>query len=158
MWCSRSRPPGRGSARLLRSSGSACRLPRWTKSKPWTATAARVPTQMSITESRSPHPAELEETKTVQVYNQRRLGRTSINVTAMTFGAAPIGNFMRPFSDADAAVMVNQAWDLGIRSFDTAPSYGHGLSEHRLGHALRERPRTEYAVSYTHLRAHETDS
>jgi len=83
----------------------------------------------------------------VQVYNQRRLGRTSINVTAMTFGAAPIGNFMRPFSDADAAVMVNQAWDLGIRSFDTAPSYGHGLSEHRLGHALRERPRTEYVLS-----------
>ncbi|HET7399185.1 MAG TPA: aldo/keto reductase [Intrasporangium sp.] len=65
----------------------------------------------------------------------------------MSFGAAPIGNFLHPFSESEAAGMVDQAWDLGMRYFDTAPLYGHGLSEYRLGHALRERPRDEYVVS-----------
>ncbi|GGO93073.1 oxidoreductase [Wenjunlia tyrosinilytica] len=65
----------------------------------------------------------------------------------MSFGAAPIGNFMRAFSEAAATEMVSQAWDLGMRHFDTAPLYGHGLSEHRLGHALRGRARDEYIIS-----------
>jgi D-threo-aldose 1-dehydrogenase len=82
----------------------------------------------------------------MQVNDRKRLGRSSVDVTAMTFGGAPIGNFLRPFSETAAATMVDQAWDLGIRTFDTAPLYGHGLSEHRLGHALRERPRADYTL------------
>jgi D-threo-aldose 1-dehydrogenase len=50
-------------------------------------------------------------------------------------------------SDEDAAATVDQAWDSGIRYFDTAPHYGLSLSERRLGAALRKYPRAEYAVS-----------
>ena len=51
-------------------------------------------------------------------------------------------------TDADVArATLDRAWDLGIRYFDTAPSYGSGLAERRLGEALRERPRSEFVVS-----------
>ena len=78
---------------------------------------------------------------------RRRVGRTEVEVTVLSFGAAPIGNFMRPFTDTSARDMVDQAWDQGVRYFDTAALYGHGLSEYRLGHALRERPRDSYVLS-----------
>ena len=78
---------------------------------------------------------------------RRTLGRSGVEVTTLSFGAAPIGNFIRPFTDAEARAMVDQSWDQGVRYFDTAALYGHGLSEYRLGHALRERPREEYVLS-----------
>ena len=78
---------------------------------------------------------------------RRTLGRSGVEVTTLAFGAAPIGNFIHPFTDAGAREMVDQSWDQGVRYFDTAPLYGHGLSEYRLGHALRERPREEYVLS-----------
>jgi D-threo-aldose 1-dehydrogenase len=53
----------------------------------------------------------------------------------------------RAISDEDAAGTVAAAWDGGIRFFDTAPHYGLGLSERRLGDALRDRPRDEYVIS-----------
>ncbi|HEY3002718.1 MAG TPA: aldo/keto reductase [Kribbellaceae bacterium] len=62
-------------------------------------------------------------------------------------GAAPIGNLFRPVSDEDARATVDAAWDAGWRYFDTAPHYGLGLSERRLGAALRGRPRSEYVLS-----------
>lgn len=65
----------------------------------------------------------------------------------MSFGATIIGNFIRPIRDASAAELVDQAWDLGIRTFDTAPLYGHGLSEVRLGRALQGRTRADYVLS-----------
>ncbi len=49
-------------------------------------------------------------------------------------------------SDDDARAAVDAAWDGGIRTFDTAPHYGLGLSERRLGDALRHRPRDEYVI------------
>lgn len=70
----------------------------------------------------------------------RPLGRTGIDVTALSLGAAPIGNFHRAMSGADATAVVDAAVDTGVRLFDTAPVYGLGLSEHRLGHALFDRP------------------
>jgi D-threo-aldose 1-dehydrogenase len=73
--------------------------------------------------------------------------RSGLTFTALSFGAAPIGNFNGVFSDADAEDMISQAWDQGIRYFDTAPGYGNGLSEHRLGHALRMRDREEVVLS-----------
>ncbi|MCQ8828721.1 aldo/keto reductase [Streptomyces malaysiensis] len=83
----------------------------------------------------------------MRVNESRPLGRTSVRTTALSFGAAPIGNFLRPFGESTAMDMVSQAWDLGMRHFDTAPLYGHGLSEHRLGHALRRYPRDQYVIS-----------
>jgi D-threo-aldose 1-dehydrogenase len=73
--------------------------------------------------------------------------RSGLTFTALSYGGAPIGNFNGVFSDADAQDMVSQAWDQGIRYFDTAPGYGNGLSEHRLGHALRRRDRKELVLS-----------
>lgn len=63
------------------------------------------------------------------------------------FGAAGIGNLAREISDEDARATVDAAWDAGVRGFDTAPHYGVGLSERRLGAALRARPRDSYLLS-----------
>ncbi|RIQ11130.1 aldo/keto reductase [Jiangella rhizosphaerae] len=63
------------------------------------------------------------------------------------FGAASIGNLSGPVSDENAAATVAAAWDAGVRYFDTAPHYGLGLSERRLGAALRAYPRDSYVVS-----------
>ncbi|MCC9704908.1 aldo/keto reductase [Streptomyces sp. MNU76] len=75
------------------------------------------------------------------------LGRTEVRVTELAYGAAGIGNLFRPVSDEEAAGAIDAAWDAGIRTFDTAPHYGLGLSERRLGAALRGRPRDAYTVS-----------
>jgi D-threo-aldose 1-dehydrogenase len=76
-----------------------------------------------------------------------RLGRSSVCVTELSFGAAGIGNLYTPVSDATARASVRAAWEAGIRCFDTAPHYGLGLSELRLGAALRDYPREAYTVS-----------
>ncbi len=62
-------------------------------------------------------------------------------------GGAPLGNLFAPVADADAAATLAAAWDSGCRSFDTAPHYGHGLSEHRFGAALRVHPRSDFTLS-----------
>ncbi len=77
----------------------------------------------------------------------RPLGRTGLPVTQMGFGAAPLGNLYEAFSDDEAHATVAAAHDAGVRLFDTAPFYGYGLSEHRLGEALRWRPRDGYVLS-----------
>ncbi|MFM9611870.1 aldo/keto reductase [Streptomyces sp. V2] len=76
-----------------------------------------------------------------------RLGRTGVDVTALGFGAAGIGNLFTPLTDEQATEAVTAAWDKGIRYFDTAPHYGLGLSERRLGAALRDRPRDGFTIS-----------
>jgi len=63
------------------------------------------------------------------------------------FGAAPLGNMFRNIPDEEAAATVDAAWDLGTRYFDTAPFYGAGLSEIRLGKELSKRKRSEYILS-----------
>ena len=70
-----------------------------------------------------------------------------MHVTDLSFGAAGIGNLRSPINDAAAYAAVDAAWNAGIRYFDTAPHYGLGLSERRLGEAMRRRPRAEYAIS-----------
>lgn len=78
---------------------------------------------------------------------KRRFGKHGLEVTAMGFGAAPIGNFLRPIDDETADAMVRRAHAAGLTYFDTAPLYGHGLSELRLGHALRWVPRDSFVLS-----------
>jgi D-threo-aldose 1-dehydrogenase len=58
-------------------------------------------------------------------------------------GCAALGNLYTPVTEADADATVKAAWDRGVRFFDTAPLYGHGLSEQRLGRALARFPREE---------------
>jgi D-threo-aldose 1-dehydrogenase len=70
-----------------------------------------------------------------------------IAVTELGFGGASVGNLHRATGDQVAHDAIDAAWDGGVRYFDTAPHYGLGLSERRLGEALAKRPRDEYAVS-----------
>ncbi|NUR95561.1 MAG: aldo/keto reductase [Kribbellaceae bacterium] len=72
---------------------------------------------------------------------------TTVELTELGFGGSVIGNLYRAVSDEDAAEAVVTAWNAGIRYFDTAPHYGLGLSERRLGAALSQYPREEYVVS-----------
>lgn len=78
---------------------------------------------------------------------RRKFGRTQLMVTDMGFGAAPVGNFLKPISEDVSDAMVQHAWNSGMRYFDTAPLYGHGLSELRLGQNLRWKTRDEYVLS-----------
>lgn len=63
------------------------------------------------------------------------------------FGTAPLGNMFRDIPEDEALATAHAAWDDGIRYFDTAPFYGAGLAELRLGRALEGRPRGEYVIS-----------
>ena len=78
---------------------------------------------------------------------QIQLGRSSTWVGELSFGAAALGNLFVPHTDQEAADTLDAAWEAGFRSFDTAPHYGLGLSERRLGAALRGRPREQFTVS-----------
>ncbi|MEW2568001.1 aldo/keto reductase [Streptomyces sp. NPDC047070] len=77
----------------------------------------------------------------------RALGRGSVGVTALALGTAGIAGLYREVPEEQAHATVDAAWDAGVRYFDTAPHYGIGHSERRLGAALRGRPRVEYTVS-----------
>jgi D-threo-aldose 1-dehydrogenase len=68
-------------------------------------------------------------------------------VTELGFGGASLGNLYTKTSDDEARLAVDTAWDGGVRYFDTAPHYGLGLSERRLGAALSGRPRDAYILS-----------
>ncbi|MGW1005686.1 aldo/keto reductase [Streptomyces sp. NPDC002520] len=75
------------------------------------------------------------------------LGRSGVEISPLGFGAAAIGNLYTPVSEEQAHEAVRAAWERGIRYFDTAPHYGLGLSERRLGAALREYDRATYTLS-----------
>jgi len=76
-----------------------------------------------------------------------QLPRGGLPVTLLGMGCAPLGGLYRATSEDEARAAIDAAWDLGLRYFDTAPYYGFTLSEHRLGAALRGRPRDEFVVS-----------
>ena len=75
------------------------------------------------------------------------LGRTPLRVTRLGLGTAPLGGLFAAVGDDQARGAVERAWDLGLRWFDTAPLYGSGLSEQRLGAALRPHARDEYVLA-----------
>src|SRR5213082_566101 len=79
--------------------------------------------------------------------NRRKIGRTNLKVTELGLGGAPIGGFRATISDAEAAGLIDAAYDAGVRYFDTSPFYGYGRSELRMGAALREKPRGEFVLS-----------
>ncbi|MDV7220158.1 aldo/keto reductase [Streptomyces prunicolor] len=75
------------------------------------------------------------------------LGNSGVEVGSLGLGTAPLANLFTEVTDEQAHLAVDTAWQQGIRYFDTAPHYGIGLSERRLGAALRDRPRAEYTIS-----------
>ena len=78
---------------------------------------------------------------------RRPIGRTDLMVTRLGFGGASIGGLYRSVSDEAAGAVVEHAWSIGIRLFDTAPLYGYGASERRFGSVLANRPRDEFVLS-----------
>ena len=78
---------------------------------------------------------------------KRKFGRVDLDVTAFAFGTAPIGNIFREIDEATSDAMFQHAWDAGVRYFDTAPMYGHGLSELRTGQSLRWKRRDDFVLS-----------
>lgn len=70
-----------------------------------------------------------------------------VTAVRLALGCAQLGNLYAPRTDAQARAILEAAWDVGIRHFDTAPHYGLGLSERRLGGFLRDKPRDQFTVS-----------
>jgi len=78
---------------------------------------------------------------------KRKFGRTSLEVTAFSFGTAPIGNIFKEIDEETSLAMFDRSWEAGIRYFDTSPYYGFGLAELRTGQALRWRNRDDFVLS-----------
>ncbi len=81
------------------------------------------------------------------MFDTRQIGQTATRVTSVGFGSASIGNLYVEATDAEARDVLNTAWDGGIRYFDTAPHYGRGRSEARLGAFLAGKARDDYVIS-----------
>src|SRR5471030_3060426 len=81
------------------------------------------------------------------VLPKRKIGKTKLEVTTLGLGGAPMGGFRATIPDAEAAAIVETAWQDGVRYFDTSPFYGYGRSELRMGAALRQKPRDEFVLS-----------
>lgn len=78
---------------------------------------------------------------------RRRVGHTALEVTALGLGCAALGNLYQRVDPDAAAATLQAAWAGGVRYFDTAPFYGHGLSETRLGAFLRSLPAGAAVIS-----------
>lgn len=74
-------------------------------------------------------------------------GGQSLDFTRLGFGSAPLGNYLRPLDEKDCDATLATAWNCGMRYFDTAPLYGLGLSEIRVGRLLQQKPRDSYLLS-----------
>lgn len=76
-----------------------------------------------------------------------RLGRTRVTVSRLGLGTAPLGGLYEAVPESRAHATLERAFELGLRYFDTAPLYGHGLAEERTGSVLQRKPRDEFALS-----------
>lgn len=76
----------------------------------------------------------------------RTLGRSSVPVSRIGMGGAPLGNLFHAVDQGTAIEAIRTAWETGVRLFDTAPHYGLGLSERRLGQALADLPRGSFTL------------
>jgi D-threo-aldose 1-dehydrogenase len=75
------------------------------------------------------------------------LGKTSLSVTTLGLGSAPLGGLFDGVPDETAHAVVQHAYDVGLRFYDTAPLYGYGNAERRLGHVLAQQPRDEFVLA-----------
>lgn len=83
---------------------------------------------------------------TYTVGDRRRFGDLDWSTTLLGFGSVALGNMARAMPANEARDVVRHAWDEGVRLFDTAPMYGHGLAEYRLGEVLRDVDRDAYTL------------
>lgn len=81
------------------------------------------------------------------MFETRQIGQTQTRVTSVAFGGASIGNLYQEATDAQASAVLQAAWADGIRYFDTAPHYGRGRSEQRMGAFLNGKPRDSFVIS-----------
>jgi D-threo-aldose 1-dehydrogenase len=88
-----------------------------------------------------------EKGLTMEPIERRTLGATNAVVTKLGFGTAGLGDLFELLDEENVQHVLQAAWDGGIRYFETSPFYGHGKSEHRLGHFLRQKPRSEFVLS-----------
>lgn len=77
----------------------------------------------------------------------RQIGQTGVSISRVSMGCASIGNLGHAVTDGEARAVLDLAWQRGIRYFDTAPRYGSGRSEERLGEFLVGKAREEFSVS-----------
>lgn len=77
----------------------------------------------------------------------RNIGQTGLSVTDVSFGCSALGNLYTAITDDEATAVLEHVWNAGVRYFDTAPHYGRGRSEQRLGRFLATRNRADFVVS-----------
>ena len=80
-------------------------------------------------------------------FEKRRIGRSSLEVTALGLGCATLGGSRIDVSRDEAEAIIRAAWSAGVRYVDTAPYYGFGQAERCVGDAMREVPRDEWVLS-----------
>ncbi len=80
-------------------------------------------------------------------YERVKLGTTNVEVTRLGFGSAEIGGLYKSVPEEQAAELIAHMWDRGVRYFDTAPLYGVGSAEQRLGDGIRPHRRNDYTLS-----------
>jgi D-threo-aldose 1-dehydrogenase len=78
---------------------------------------------------------------------RRKIGKTPLKASVLGFGGNALGNLYTEIDEVEARDAVRAAYETGVRYFDTAPMYGHGLSERRMGDVLRSLPRDELVIS-----------
>ena len=78
---------------------------------------------------------------------KRKIGNTNLEVSELSMGTAPIGGWPIAVNEQDALETLTTAWDVGIRYYDTAPLYGSGMAEKRLGKFLKNQKREEFVVA-----------
>jgi D-threo-aldose 1-dehydrogenase len=78
---------------------------------------------------------------------RRRIGDTGVEISSVGIGGGPIGNLFAPMTDDDADLLLRAGFERGVSYFDTAPLYGMGLAETRLGRALAQYRRDQFVVS-----------
>src|SRR6218665_546282 len=84
---------------------------------------------------------------TLSLTDRRQIGTTTLSVPPFGFGAAHLGGMFGRVPGETAYETLEAAWEGGVRYFDTAPYYGRGLSEHRVGNFLIDKPRDEFILT-----------
>lgn len=83
----------------------------------------------------------------VSLSETRPVGGTALRLPPFGYGAAHIGGRFRRHDGAEARAILQAAWDCGVRHYDTAPFYGRGMSEHRVGDFLVDQPRDAFVLT-----------
>ena len=81
------------------------------------------------------------------MFKKRKIGNLNLEVTELGMGTAPIGGWPIAISETIALETLETAWKNGIRYFDTAPLYGSGMAEIRVGNFLKDKKREDYVIS-----------